>query len=40
MARRRVIAYATEETLTELRALVVERGGLCRHCPITTVNWY
>ena len=40
MARRRVIAYATEETLTELRTLVAERGGKASHRPSATVNWY
>jgi predicted nucleic acid-binding protein len=40
MARRQVIACATEETLAELRALVAERGGRATHSPSATVNRY
>ena len=40
MARRQVIACATEETLAELRALVAERGRRAMHSPSATVNWY
>ncbi len=40
VARRRVIAYATEETLKELSALLADRGGRTKHPPATTVSWY
>lgn len=40
MAQRRVIAYATEETLKELRGLLEDRGGKAKHSPATTLNWY
>lgn len=40
MARRRVIAYATEETIQELRTLMAERGARAKHSPAATVHWY
>jgi hypothetical protein len=40
MARRRVMAYATSETLQELRDLVRERGYKTKHPPGAIVNWY
>ncbi len=40
MARRRVIAYATRETLEELQSLTKRRGAKSRHSPETTHQWY
>lgn len=40
MAHRRVIAYATEETLKELNNLLIDRGDKAKHPPATTLNWY
>ncbi len=40
MARRRVIAYATEETLSELSLLFADRGDRAKHSPATTLCWY
>ena len=40
MAQRRVIAYATDETLTELSDLLSEQGRKARHPPATIVSWY
>jgi uncharacterized protein len=40
MARRRVVAYATEETLEELSTLLADRGNRAKHPPATTVSWY
>jgi hypothetical protein len=39
MARRRIIAFATEETLSELRRLVDEIGFKARHSPHAIPNW-
>ncbi len=40
MAHRRVIAYATEETLKELSHLLADRGDRAKHPPATTLSWY
>ena len=40
MAHRRVIAYATGETMKELSNLLVDRGDKAKHPPGTTLNWY
>jgi putative PIN family toxin of toxin-antitoxin system len=40
MARRRITAFATEETLEELRALAAERGCKSKHAPHTVLCWY
>jgi len=40
MAHRRVIAYATEETLRELSHLAVDRGGKSKHPLTATLSWY
>ena len=40
MAHRRVIAYATEETLRELSHLAVDRGGKSKHTLTATLSWY
>ena len=40
MAHRQVIAYATGETLNELRNLLVDRGHKVKFPPVTTLNWY
>jgi predicted nucleic acid-binding protein len=40
MAHRQVIAYATEETLKELRILLEGRGHKVKYPPVTTLNWY
>ena len=40
MAHRQVIAYATEETLKELRNLLADRGDRAKHLPTTTLSWY
>ena len=40
MARRRVFAYGTEETIAELRELVAERGFKCKHDPHAVIAWY
>jgi predicted nucleic acid-binding protein len=40
MAHRRLIAYATEETLKELSNLLAERGDRAKHPPATIVSWY
>lgn len=40
MAHRRVIAYATEETLKELRDLLFDRGDRAKHPPAATISWY
>jgi uncharacterized protein len=40
MARRRLIAYATEETLKELSALFAERDDKTRNSPATILRWY
>jgi predicted nucleic acid-binding protein len=40
MAQRQVIAYATGETLKELRNLLEDRGHKVKYPPVTTLNWY
>jgi predicted nucleic acid-binding protein len=40
MARRRVVAYATEETLRELSSLLADRGDRAKHPPAATLFWY
>ncbi len=40
MAQRRVLAYATEETLEELNHLLAERGSRAKHSPTTIASWY
>jgi predicted nucleic acid-binding protein len=40
MARRGIIAYATEDTLKELSDLLVKRGDKAKHPPATTLTWY
>ena len=40
MAHRQVMAYATGETLKELRNLLEDRGHKVKYPPDTTVNWY
>ena len=40
MARRRITAFATDETLEELRTLVSERGYKSPHSPHTVLSWY
>jgi putative PIN family toxin of toxin-antitoxin system len=40
MAQRRVIVYATDETLAELSRLLVDRGDRAKHSPTTILNWY
>src|SRR5438552_17600673 len=40
MAHRRVIAYATDETLKELSNLLADRGDRAKHSPATTLSWY
>ena len=40
MAHRRVIAYATEETLKELSILLADRGDRAKHPPAATMSWY
>jgi predicted nucleic acid-binding protein len=40
MAHRRVIAYATEETLKELSDLVANCGDRMKHSPAPTLSWY
>lgn len=40
MAHRQVIAYATGETLNELRHLLEDRGEKVKFPPVTTLNWY
>jgi predicted nucleic acid-binding protein len=40
MAHRRVIAYATGETLKELSNLLADRGDRAKHPPATTLSWY
>ena len=40
MAHRRVIAYATEETLKELNNLHADRGDRAKHPPAATLSWY
>jgi predicted nucleic acid-binding protein len=40
MAHRRVVAYATEETLNELSHLLADHGDRAKHPPATTLAWY
>ncbi len=40
MAHRRVIAYATEETLRELGNLFADRGDRAKHPPAAILSWY
>ena len=40
MAHRRVVAYATGETLKELSNLLADRGDRAKHPPATTLYWY
>ena len=40
MARRRFIAFATSETLDELRQVVGEIGFKTPHSPYTILDWY
>jgi predicted nucleic acid-binding protein len=40
MARRRVRAFATEETIAELTELMGERGDRGSHSPSAIVAWY
>ena len=40
MAHRRVIVYATEETLKELSNLLADRGDRAKHPPASTLSWY
>ena len=40
MARRHVIAYATEETLKELSNLLIDRGDRAKHPPATMLSWF
>lgn len=40
MARRRVVAYATAETLDELRRIAGEIGFKAAHSPYTILDWY
>lgn len=40
MARRRVVAYATEETLNELNHLFLDRGAKATHPPTSIMVWY
>jgi predicted nucleic acid-binding protein len=40
MARRRVKAFATEETINELTELISEKGSRGSHSPSVIVTWY
>ena len=40
MARRRVIAFATSQTLAELQRVVDEIGFKARHSPCAILDWY
>jgi putative PIN family toxin of toxin-antitoxin system len=40
MAHRQVIAYATADTLKELRQLLEDRGHKVKFPPATTLTWY
>jgi putative PIN family toxin of toxin-antitoxin system len=40
MAHRQIIAYATLETLNELRNLLLDRGHKAKYPPVTILNWY
>jgi uncharacterized protein len=40
MARRRIVGFATAETLAELRRVVNEIGFKVQHSPYTILDWY
>jgi predicted nucleic acid-binding protein len=40
MARRRLVAYATEQTLEELSDLLAARGHRAKHPPAAVLSWY
>jgi predicted nucleic acid-binding protein len=40
MARRRLKAFATEQTIEELTTLIAERGGRATHSPASIITWY
>jgi putative PIN family toxin of toxin-antitoxin system len=40
MARRRVLSFATAQTLEELRRVVDQIGFKARHSPYTILDWY
>lgn len=40
LAHRRIVAYATEETLRELSDLLADRGDKTKHPAATILNWY
>jgi len=40
LARRRVLAFATDQTLQELRRVVDQIGFKARHSPYTILDWY
>ena len=40
LARRRVIAFATAQTLEELRRVVDQIGFKARHSPYSILDWY
>ena len=40
LARRRVIAFATDETISELRRTVKQIGFKTPHSPFTILDWY
>ena len=40
MARRQVIAYATEETHQELRNLMIDRADATKHPFVPILDWY
>jgi predicted nucleic acid-binding protein len=40
VAHRRVMAYATEETLKELSHPLADRGDRAKHPPAATLSWY
>ena len=40
MAQRRVVAFASEDTLRELNDLVADRGDRAKHPPATILRWY
>jgi uncharacterized protein len=40
MARRRIKAFATEQTFAELTELIAERGDRGSHSPSAIIEWY
>ena len=40
LARRRFVAFATDETVAELRRIVKEIGFKTPHSPFTILDWY